>query len=466
MSMNAAPTGKEAGPRLRVRALAALGGLALALTGAFSATASADERSDWVKKRDESQAKVNALKDEVHGIDADLAAVFTEMEQTRLNVANAQIELSEAEAELAAAERHLTAVRLELQEAEEELDSLKEAVGASRQQEESLTQAVGDMARDLYRGNNVSPLQVVISSEGTSEIGSRAAAASALGRVQSRALDEVRASLVVQENQQERQSAVAERITALEEEAEAALHSAEDAKSEVESQLAALETLLASQREAEAAWKARKGEAEEQINSYDSAASQASAEIARIDRENAAQQLVVDNNASRPSAGGSKPSTGTSKPSTGGGAPSTGGGTAPKPNSGALFAHPFTFRAPITSPYGWRIHPIFGVSRLHDGTDFGAGCGTPQLATRAGIVSSAGWLGGLGNQVAINHGLVNGRSMVTRHGHLQTVLVSPGQQVSQGQVIGYTGTTGNSTGCHLHLILTIDGSTTDITNYM
>lgn len=413
--------------------------------------AHADERSDAVKLRDESQSKVSALQDEVEGIDAELASVFAQMEQTRVDVANAQIELIDAEAELAAAQRQLTAIRAQQQAAEEELAELQNAVATSREQESALTEAVGDMARDLYRGNSVSPLQVVMSSEGTGEINSRAAAATSLGRVQSKALDEARSSLVIQENQQEKQSAVTERIAALEVEAEAALEAADAAKVAVEGRISSLKVLLITQEAAEAKWEARKGEAEKQMATHDAAAASASADIARIDAENAARQTIIQNRPSTSAGAGS--STGSSS-------------SASSSSSGALFAHPFGFTAPVTSYYGWRLHPIFGVMRLHDGTDFGAGCGTAQLATRSGIVSATGYDSGLGNNVTINHGLVNGQSMVTRHGHLESIAVSAGQSVSQGQVIGYTGTTGNSTGCHLHLILYVNGSTTSVLDYM
>ena len=79
---------------------------------------------------------------------------------------------------------------------------------------------------------------------------------------------------------------------------------------------------------------------------------------------------------------------------------------------------------------------------------------------------NTGYDSGLGNFVTINHGLVNGSSMVTEHGHLQSISVYSGQSVDTGTVVGMTGTTGNSTGCHLHLNLLINGSYTSILDYM
>lgn len=422
-------------------ALVALALILITVLALPAGEARAETRDDAVKRRDEGQARIAALNDEVEGIDAELAAIFAAMEQTKVEVANAQIELADAEVALAAAQRHLEAVQAELESAQAELRELGAEVDTSKDKESLLTQAVGDMARDLYRGNTTSPMQVVLSSEGTAEISGRAAAASSLGRVQSRALDEVRSNLVVTENQVERQTAVTQRITELEAEAEDAYVAAEDAKLQVETKVASLETLLAEQVVAEAAWNARKAEAERQLADSDAAVAQAVLAITQIDAENARTQLVIPNDTG-------------------------GGGATVSPASGKLFTSAFRFSAPVTSNFGWRIHPIFGTSRLHTGTDFGAGCGTTQYATRAGVVAKTGYDSGLGNYVTINHGMINGSSMVTEHGHLQSIGVSSGQSVTTGTAIGLTGTTGNSTGCHLHLNLLVNGSYTGILNYM
>lgn len=424
----------------------ALVALALVLMMALNVpigSASATERDDAVQRRDDNQSKSTTLQYQLEGINAELTDIFLKLEETRAQVATAKDDVAKAEAELAAAERHLETVRAELVKAEEELDELTEAVDTSKDREGELNQAVGDMARDLYRGNSTSPLQVVLSSEGTGEISSRAAAASALGRVQSKALDQVRSSLVVQENQAERQTAVTQRIADLKVEAEAAVVTAEEAQAVVTEKLASLEKLLTEQEEAEAAWNARKAEAQAQLNAADQAVSAAVADISQIDQQNAAGNVVFSNSSSSGSG--------------------SGGGTLA---AGALFANPFSFNAPVTSNFGWRIHPIFGTPRLHNGTDFGAGCGTAQYATRAGVVARVGTNSWLGNFVVINHGMINGKSWVTEHGHLQSAAVSAGQSVTTNTVIGYTGTTGNSTGCHLHLNLYLNGEYVDILPYM
>lgn len=100
----------------------------------------------------------------------------------------------------------------------------------------------------------------------------------------------------------------------------------------------------------------------------------------------------------------------------------------------------------ITSEFGWRVHPITGDSRFHSGLDIAADYGTPIRAAASGTVIHAGWISGYGNAVIIDHG----GGISTLYGHNQSLAVSEGQSVSQGQVIAYCGSTGNSTGPHCH----------------
>jgi murein DD-endopeptidase MepM/ murein hydrolase activator NlpD len=113
-------------------------------------------------------------------------------------------------------------------------------------------------------------------------------------------------------------------------------------------------------------------------------------------------------------------------------------------SSGVVF--PLSIAAPITSLFGWRIHPITGDRRFHAGTDIGAPTGTPILAAAKGQIESASWLGGYGLAVTINHG----SAQQTLYGHMSEIFVQPGQWVEPGTVIGRVGSTGNSTGPHLH----------------
>jgi murein DD-endopeptidase MepM/ murein hydrolase activator NlpD len=109
-------------------------------------------------------------------------------------------------------------------------------------------------------------------------------------------------------------------------------------------------------------------------------------------------------------------------------------------------AFPVSFAAPVTSLFGWRIHPITGDRRFHAGTDIGAPTGTPILAAAKGQVETADWMGGYGLTVTVNHS----SAQQTLYAHMSEILVRPGQWVEPGTVIGRVGSTGNSTGPHLH----------------
>lgn len=118
--------------------------------------------------------------------------------------------------------------------------------------------------------------------------------------------------------------------------------------------------------------------------------------------------------------------------------------------------------ATITSQFGYRIHPIYGTRKLHGGTDFGAPFGTPIYASADGIVIEAGNKGGFGLTVVIDHG----SGIQTLYAHNQKLLVSAGQTVSAGQQISEMGSTGTSTGSHLHFEVHVDGTYSDPMNWL
>ena len=120
----------------------------------------------------------------------------------------------------------------------------------------------------------------------------------------------------------------------------------------------------------------------------------------------------------------------------------------------------------ISSEYGWRKNPVSGVNKLHAGTDFAAPAGTPIYAAASGYVQVAGWSsGGYGNYVIIYHGkMSDGNQYSTLYGHMRSVATSAGKYVQQGEIIGYVGSTGNSTGNHLHLEVWKGGSKANAVN--
>ena len=114
----------------------------------------------------------------------------------------------------------------------------------------------------------------------------------------------------------------------------------------------------------------------------------------------------------------------------------------------------------VSSEFGQRFHPILERWQLHAGRDYAGNTGTPVVAAAAGQVISAGWAGGGGNMIMIDHGIVRGVSLVSVYKHLDGYAVRGGR-VAKGQVIGYVGSTGLSTGPHLHFETYEDGTPRD-----
>jgi murein DD-endopeptidase MepM/ murein hydrolase activator NlpD len=121
---------------------------------------------------------------------------------------------------------------------------------------------------------------------------------------------------------------------------------------------------------------------------------------------------------------------------------------------------------PVTSPFGWRIHPIYGYWGLHNGTDFGAPCGASLYAAESGTVINEYYDEVYGNRLYLSIGTVNGANITVVYNHMSAYSVSEGAHVSRGQVVGKVGETGWATGCHLHFIVMKNGVPVDPMGYL
>jgi murein DD-endopeptidase MepM/ murein hydrolase activator NlpD len=128
--------------------------------------------------------------------------------------------------------------------------------------------------------------------------------------------------------------------------------------------------------------------------------------------------------------------------------------SSPVPRAGGALMWPVS--GPVTSPFGWRW------GRMHEGIDIAVPTGTPVHAAQSGRVIFAGWMGGYGNLVVIDHG----GGLATAYGHNSSIAAGNGQSVAQGQVIAYAGSTGNSTGPHLHFEVRVNGAAVDPLGYL
>jgi murein DD-endopeptidase MepM/ murein hydrolase activator NlpD len=227
-------------------------------------------------------------------------------------------------------------------------------------------------------------------------------------------------------------------------ELEAQRGNAEGARAAVDAQRAEVQRLRAEIEPVRAAAASEEAEENRLLGEVRARKDEFEGELAALQAEQAALAALV--------------SRGTGDAPAASGAPS-GGGDAP-PSNGGPFIWPCNGR--IASGFGYRVHPISGTSRMHTGVDMGCSNGAPIGAAAGGVVKSAGWNGGYGNAVVIDHG--NG--LATLYGHQSSIAVSVGQSVSTGQTVGYVGSTGQSTGPHLHWEVWVNGTPVDPMGYV
>lgn len=144
----------------------------------------------------------------------------------------------------------------------------------------------------------------------------------------------------------------------------------------------------------------------------------------------------------------------------------TKGGSKSTPNVVASSGFIKPIGGPITSPFGWRVHPIFKSRIFHSGIDIGGPNGGAIKASNDGKVIFSGWYGGYGKVVILDHGVVNGQPITTLYAHMSAINVSNGQVVKKGQTIGREGSTGYSTGPHCHFEVRVNGKPANPMNYI
>lgn len=402
--------------RARVRRLAAVLAATVALTGlgvvadgpAGPVAVVADERSNLEQQRDAQRAARDDLGSQLDGVSSDLG-------NTYLALADARARLPVAEAELAAAELRVTQITERLGLAEAEHASLGAEIAQGAQSIDATRSSIGSLARSTYRGDGLpNALALVTGASSSEQFLDQAMATSAAARSQQDSLALLEMDVALNRNKEARQAAVAERVAELKAEADAARDSAQASRDEI----AKLEEDMAARA---AELESRRGEIESQIAESDAAVAALAQRIAEIDEANRRAQLVFVSGA--------------------------GSGRFQAPTN-----------ACVNSEWGLRMHPILGYPKLHEGIDQRAGTGVPQAAMADGVVVSVHNDVGGGLMVVINHGLIDGNSVVTKHLHLSSASVSAGQRVSKGQQVGLTGATGRVTGAHVHHEVWVNGS--------
>jgi murein DD-endopeptidase MepM/ murein hydrolase activator NlpD len=456
MTSSGRPVRRSPGGRQR-RVLSAA--VALVLAASLGASAPAAFADDLEDQQAALKAEAARVQQSLEFVDAKISKAVGDLVIYRGQLPAAQQALLEAQGRVASAVKEVEALAARVDLAQQNKAKITQQLDADKQKIASTKKLIGQIATQAYKSGGVpSDLTLFFGSNNTGSLTDTMDMADQALRSQNSAMDKLTQQNATNVNSQARLQAVEAEIKDLKAKADAALAKEKAARDEAAAKKAKVDKLIADTARLNNELEAAKPGIQKKLAAVKARQDAVAAEIVERDRRlreawQAEQRRIAAAAAAAAKAKGEEP-----KPFV----PVTG------PPSAFGLRHPFPGSVPITSGFGWRATPpgtidFYGAGGyMHTGIDFGAACGTPVYAAAAGEVFSAGWADdGGGNNVKISHGVVQGNSLTTIYYHNTSVVVSPGQQVSQGQLIAYSGTTGNSTGCHSHFETWLNGEAVD-----
>jgi murein DD-endopeptidase MepM/ murein hydrolase activator NlpD len=396
------------------------------------------------QKKNRVDNEIGQVQETLEGASKDVIAAAVAVQVAQKNLAAAQAAGRAAQAALKAAVAHDQQVAANLAVAEAQQAKAERQLAAGRAQQEDTRSQLGRMAREAYMGSGLSGLAVALGADSPDEFADRVSLAGIALRSQGGVVDELAVQQAELVARGAKVQAVADQVTELKRQSAAAVAARRAAEKAAAAAAARTAALLAAEQAALTVAQSKVAAEKARLASLQSEQSKLQAMLAARARAEAEAE------ARRRRAGGGN---GEGGGDGGGGAPTSGGG---------YLSH--AANGPITSPFGLRYHPILHIWRLHSGIDFGIPCGTPVYAAAAGTIISAGWAGGYGNRVVIDHGMVRGVDLATTYNHLTSIVA--GGHVRRGQLIAYSGTTGLSTGCHLHFETLVNGTFVNPMNWL
>jgi murein DD-endopeptidase MepM/ murein hydrolase activator NlpD len=408
-------------------------------------------KEDKIAEREEVDQQLQDLRIELDDVSTELADTYLALAETELLIPQAQQDLEDAQSELADAREEDRLIGERLTAAQEEEQRLSGEVEEGQEEVDRSGEELATVALTAYKGGGMpNPSTIYIGNESPQDAVDRSMNYRLTMASQGTRLDTLRTDQVVTENSAERLTAVREEIKQLKIDAEEAVERTEQAEREAADAKQALDDLYATQKTQRDTLEAQKQKYEGDVSTLETRSSTLDGEIeelARQEREREERARREREQQARQSSGGG-----------GGGAP------AASANQGGGWIHPVSAR--LNSNFGWRVHPIYGTSKLHAGVDFPAACGVPVGATHSGRVIARTYNSGAGNKIILSHGIHNGRLVTSSYHHLQGYALPVGAQVSAGTTVGYVGTTGSSTGCHLHFEIHEDGNAVNPGKYI
>lgn len=407
------------------RVLAAGCALALVTIAAGGSTATADPVQDNKRKLDQ---QIATIKSQLEDSSAELVDAAVRLQTAQAGLTDVRARLAAATSALDQARRHDLEVASQLAYVQAQQAEAAQDHRSRRAQQATARLAVGQLARQLYIDGGVDTRALAVAAAGPADLADRLGLVTAVLGTQKSMIDRLATEQADLRARSAQLSALDAQVRDVKRRSAASVRrraTAEQTAAAVQRQQTAL---VAQQTQALAMINAKVGQEKARLNQMQSDAARLQAILAARARAGAP--------------------------------PGGGGGTSP---SSGYLSYPAA--GPVTSGFGMRFHPILRIWRLHSGTDFGIGCGTPVYAVAAGTVISAGWAGGYGNRVVIDHGWRGGKDLATTYSHLTSIVAGPGS-VNRGQLIAYSGTTGLSTGCHLHFEVLINGGFVDPMRYL
>ncbi len=428
-------------------------------------------------------ARADSLDDQQAALNAESARVQQSLEFVDANIAKAAGDLVVYQGRLPGAQQALLEAQGRVASAVKEADALAARVDLAQQSKAQITaqlendkqkitdtkKLIGQIAAQAYKSGGV-PTNVALlfgSNDGGNLTETMDLANQAM-RSQNATMTKLTQQSATNVNSQARLDAVEQEIRDLKAKADAALAREKAARDDAATKKDEVDKLIADTTRLDSQLQAAKPGIQAQIQQVKAMQDAVAADIAERDRKLREAWLAEQQRVAAAAAAAAR-----AQGQAQGQAPQPFVPPASNPRGNFGLIHPVPASIPITSGFGWRATPpgtidFYGQGGyMHTGIDFGAPCGTPVYAAAAGTVFSAGWGNdGGGNRVKISHGVINGDSLTTVYYHNTTVVVSSGQQVSQGQLIAYSGTTGNSTGCHVHFETWVNGQAVDPMNLL
>lgn len=451
--VNAVPQRSRRAPA--VRAAAAVAAL-LTLTLSVAFTGPAANADDLDNRLAGVEAEKQKVQQTYEYLSADIAETIAKLNIYNGQLPAAQQQLADAEGRVDTAAGKVSALNDRVALAQETHKTITAQIEKDREDIAATEKAIGQIASQAYKNGGVpSTLSLMFGAKGADSLTDSLGMAEQALKGQNAAVEKLSQQNANNVNSEARLAAVAEEINKLKAQAEEALKAEQAARDAAAAEKEKVDGLIAQTTAMNKELEAQKPKLQAQLASLEQESAQINADIAErqrvlLEEYRKREQARIDA-ANRGSGGGGAPQQQIPAPG--------------NPSSSFGLRYP-VLNAPISSGFGNRPTPpgTLELGTMHTGIDFAPGCGAPVYAAAAGEVWRAVPLNdqremiGAGNYVVLNHGVISGNVLATNYYHLQQYVVSQGQWVNAGQLIGYVGTTGNSNGCHLHFETVLNGN--------